>query len=50
MAKTFLQRALDLSPQFNVRHAESARAALAGLQALEAQSASAAPGEVSHAR
>jgi tetratricopeptide (TPR) repeat protein len=49
-AKTFLQRALDLSPQFNVRHAESARAALAGLQALEAQSASAAPGEVSHAR
>jgi tetratricopeptide (TPR) repeat protein len=49
-AKTFLQRALDLSPQFNVRHAESARAALASLQAAEAQSASAARGEVSHAR
>jgi tetratricopeptide (TPR) repeat protein len=49
-AKAFLQRALNLSPQFNVRHAETARDMLAGMQAPEAQSASVAPGEVSHAR
>jgi tetratricopeptide (TPR) repeat protein len=46
-AKTFLRRALDLSPRFHVQHAEAARAALAGLESLEEHSGDAFQNEVS---
>jgi tetratricopeptide (TPR) repeat protein len=48
-AKTFLQRALDLNPQFHVQHADAAHTALAGLESLEADSGDAAQHEVSRA-
>ena len=45
VAKTFLHRALNLSPQFHVQHAETARVTLAGLEALEAQTGTATPSQ-----
>jgi tetratricopeptide (TPR) repeat protein len=49
-ARSFLQRALDLSPQFNVRHAGSARADLAKLEVLEGRSTATEQSEVRRAQ